>query len=410
MYFSIISVILGSGLTLVQTLGLYLIFDVDKYISLRVVLNAMNNAAPFLCFGIDNAAPVIKRTNPGFPFFWNIIILHILISVVLIGVAVFADLGPKVLPILLGVAASTSVASTLIIANYYRAEGCHFKYFLGVNVIDKVFRTIVILILSFFVKKILWWSILLSVAGFGYAIFAAIRTGSGIQFDLRTLLCHLRVGMPFMFATVSIISITRFPFYVAYLFEDSAYVAKIDIWILFSLLFLIPSLNKSKIDESASRGLPKEYIIEAKKSWPIIRKYERFVLAGIVVIAMCAALVGHSEKKVITNIVMPLVIGMIMISSVPNYVQLLCFYKNTMMSVRVTSYVILATALCYLPQTFTNRFSTSFLFVASTFAYCAIGCVVARQMDIRIQDFWRWRHAVESVFICIIVSVVAYLI
>ena len=123
MYLALFSVAFGSVLTFGQAAALFNILDLENYVAYRAVLNTMNIAAPFLCLGFDSASPVLRRMNPGFPFFWNLLVLHLVALLLFVTSALILPTASKLLPLILGLAASTSVAAALIVANHYRVEG-----------------------------------------------------------------------------------------------------------------------------------------------------------------------------------------------------------------------------------------------------------------------------------------------
>lgn len=398
MYLALFSVAYGSLLTFGQVAALFNILNVEDYVSYRVVLNTMNNAAPFLCLGFDSAAPVLKRMNPGFPFFWNILIVHLTVLLVFIIFALMLPTASKLLPLILGLAASTSVAGALIVANHYRVEGAISRYFIGVNVADKSVRTVIILGLAVLVHDILVWSILLSALSFTYVGLIAYQTGSRIRLNSHIFLSHVRISVPYIFAALGIVAVTRMPFYAAYLVEDKLVTAKIDIWLLFSIFLLIPVLNKSKVEESRSTGVPQEYMTAMKQSWGGLRKLELLICSGIIFIASAAVLAGQTAKSDLLGIVLPLMIGMIIISSMPNYVHVLCLFAKFAMAIKISLLISLVSAIAYLPVFIAVGITVPFLFIASALMYCSIGCLVARLIEVKIADFWRWRAALLLIF------------
>jgi hypothetical protein len=410
MYLALFSVAFGSLLTLSQIYVLFNILSLESYVASRAVLNTMNVAAPFLCLGFDSAAPVLKRMNKGFPFFWNMIIAQFLGLIFLIVIALMLPISSKASPLILGLAASMSVAGVLIIANHYRVEGRLSKYFIGLNVTDKLVRTIIISASAFLIQDIFLWSLMVSVIGFSYVGLIALQTRIPVKLDLKIFISHIHIGIPYILSVLGLIAMTRMPFYASYIFEDKLTTAKIDVWLLFSLFLLIPVLNKSKMEESKSEGDAITYLSRMKESWRAIWLQEMVVCFAILGLAFIAVYYERCSTADLLEILLPLMIGMILIASVPNYAQLLCFFSMYSLGIRISFFIAIASTLIYFPLLVLDDVRVPILFIASAFWYCLVGCVVARSVGVRIHDFWRWKHAFISIFVCCIVLLLFYMI
>ena len=393
MYLALFSVAFGSVLTFGQAAVLFNILNLENYVAYRAVLNTMNVAAPFLCLGFDSAAPVLKRMNPGFPFFWNILVLHFGAMILFVIAALILPRASTFLPLILGLAASTSVAAALIIANHYRVEGDIRRYFIGVNIIDKLVRTIIILGSAIIFKDILLWSIMLSVLCFAYIGIVASQTGSRMRLDWPLFLKHVRISFPNIFAILSITSLTRLPFYTAYLFEKNIVTAKVDMCLLFALFLLIPVLNNSKIEESNSSGLAHEYIAAMKRGWGKLIGLELLVSFSIIVLACIGVMAGHASRDDLLQIVLPIMMGIILISSQPNYVLIISLSGNSTLAIKTSLSVVFFSATVYVLRMVTDALSITWLFVFSASIYCIVGCFSIRSLGIMVRDFWRWQHA-----------------
>lgn len=391
MYLALFSVGFGSTLTFLQAAALFRILNLDDYVAYRAVLNTMNVAAPFLCLGFDNAAPVLRRMNPGFPFFWNLLAAHLALFVLLTITSVLLPASSRLLPLSMGLAASTSVAAGLIVANHHRTEGAMNKYFVSVNIVDRAVRTVIIVALAFVVHDVLWWSVMMSTLCVVYVGFVSRRTGVPVQLDRSIFWRHVRTSFPYIFSALGIVFMTRMPFYAAYTSEGPLLTAKIDIWLLICLFLLIPALNKSKIEEAVSTGLLPPFMAAMKKSWPALQRQELLVVCGIAATATGAVLTGHAARADLLLIVLPLVLGMQLIASQPNYVQALCFTGLYTAGVRVSVLLAVLAMLTYVPRVVLPALPIPFLFVLSAGVYCAVGCWVARQLKVPLADFWRWR-------------------
>jgi hypothetical protein len=391
MYLALFSVAFGSALTFGQAAILFLVLDINDYISYRAVLNTMNIAAPFFCLGFDTAAPILKKMNPKFPFFWNMIVFHFFASLLLFFIASFLAIDSKILPIILGLAASTCAAGTLIVANYYRVEQKINEYFLSINVKDKIVRTTLILSTAYLIQDIVIWSIFMTVLYFAYVLYVANRTDRKIEIDFTIFKRHILTSIPYIFTALGIIALTRLPFYAAYIFEDSIITAKIDIWLLFSIFILIPMLNKSKIEEAVNGDQIRKYIDTMHASWIGIRNQEILVITLINTSAAVAIYFNLLEIKDLYEIIWPLTIGMILIASVPNFVQVICFSGRVYLTVKIAFTLLIIGALSYLPKMEYQNIGIPFLFIFSALLYCSVGILISSYLKIPISLFWRWR-------------------
>lgn len=393
MYLALFSVAFGSALTFVQAAVLFFILDINQYISFRAVLNTMNIAAPFFCLGFDTAAPILKRMNQNFAFFWNLLIFHLIASLFLLFISVFLTADSKVLPVILGLAASTCAAGTLIVANHYRVENNTKEYFLSVNVKDKLVRTLLIVSTAYLIQDMVIWAILMIGLYFIYVLFVAQRTGRTLELDFSIFKIHLLTSIPYIFTALGIIALTRLPFYAAYIFEDSIVTAKIDIWLLFSIFLLIPMLNKSKVEEAVNADQIRSYINTMHASWSAIRNQELLVISLINISAAIAIYFNLTEFKDLFEIIWPLTIGMILIASVPNFVQVLCFSGKVYSTIKISFILLIIGIASYLPKMEYNSIGIPFLFIFSSFIYCIVGMKISLYLKIPITLFWRWRDA-----------------
>jgi hypothetical protein len=394
MIFALISVGFGSLINLFQIGLLYEILEIDSYISLRVIMNTMNIAAPFLCLGFDNSSPILKRLYPNHPFFWNLILFNVFIFLVFIIISVFLPSNSKILPLMLGLSASTSLASTLAVANYYRVEGDTKKYFFSINIADKLFRFIVIIIITLLTHDIINWTLSVTLTSFIYVIFLISKTNSSICLSGEVFLKQIRISLPFIFSSLAIIALTRMLFYASYLSNDKVITAKIDIWLLFTLFILIPVLNKSKIEEALSQGHIHLYIDGMKKSWLKLMQLEFLVCSAIISIGIISALLGMIVPFDLIEIILPLMLGMLIIAAIPNYVQLICFSGGLKEIALISIIIFIVSIICYLPILVSNNISVQFLFVVSAILYCLIGLIIARQLKIKLMNFIRWKHII----------------
>lgn len=403
MYLALLSVGIGSALTFAQAAALFYILDIDRYVAFRAVLNTMNLSAPFLCLGFDNSAPVLRRMHEGFPFFWNMIVLQGALGLFLLAVALVFPADSELRPLVLGVACGTSIAAALMVANHYRTSGSVQRYFAHVNVVDKFARTLIIIGMAVLLTDVLLWSISIAVFGFLYVLYSSRRTGVEMRLDAGIFREHLVISLPYVFSVMGIVLQTRMPFYASYVSDVPLTVAKIDIWLLFSLLLLIPTLNRSKVEEARSGGQLPGYIDGMRGAWPSLRNQELLLAAGVMGLACLAAFVGRIPREDLLQIGLPLLVGMMLIASQPNYVQALCFAGRAWAGVQMSVAIVAASVVCYLPRLVFPELPIPVLFVASSVAYCLIGCAVARRLGIPLRKFWRWRDlAVMAIFVTVV--------
>ena len=397
MYFALFSVVFGSTLTLAQVGILFKILDLESYVGFRAVLNTMNVAAPFLCLGFDSSAPVLNRLNPTFPFFWNILSAQAVTFTILVFLALIIPESSRSLPIVLGLTASTSVAAGIIVANYYRVDGQARNYFIKINIYDKLVRTCILLGFAYLFHDVRIWAISVGFFCFIYVILGAIRTRQRFNIDMCIFVNHVRKSIPFIFSSLGIAAITRLPFYASYFLNESNFTAKIDIWLLFTLFILIPVLNKSKVEEANSAGLVEGYVAGMKKSWAALRVQEYTICIGIICVAYIAVIFGYGSSTDLFVIVLPLMISMILISSVPNYVQLACFSGNYAFGVKISLLIAVSGLMVYVPLYIFSGIYVPLMFVFSAIIYCLIGLFVAKILGIQYKNFIRWRDSLSLI-------------
>jgi hypothetical protein len=409
MYIALFSVGFGSLLTLAQAGLLFSMLEIDNYVSFRAILNTMNIAAPFLCLGFDSAAPILKRMNPNFPFFWNLLATQILLLLFFLSISLILPVDSKSLSVSLGLVAATSAAGALMVSNYYRVENNFNKYFISINVTDKLVRTFIIVISALLIQEKILWSLIVTFFYFSYVFLLALSTGCKFQINFRIFKSHLHKASPFLLSALGIILITRLPFYAAYFYEDSLLTAKVDIWLLFSIFLLIPMLNKSKVEEVFSAGVMKNYILRMHFSWPSILVQELLICTGIVAFATVAIFLGYASRDDLFFVILPLISGMVIIASVPNYLQLTCFANKFLITVVTSIAIVIIAIMSYLPKIFFADFSIQFLFILSSILYCLVGFYVANILEIKLSYFWRWRDSLFVIFISAIELIIVNL-
>jgi hypothetical protein len=411
MNLALISVAIGSLLHLGQAGLLYYFLSIDTYVLYKAMLNTMNVAAPFLCLGFDSASPVLKKMFPNSLFFWNLIAFNVIVFFLFGLVSIMLPQHSSMKPLALGLCASTTVACTLIIANHYRVEGNLRKYFLNINIVDRLFRFTTIIFFAYFIRDILLWAFLVTAVSFCYVIYSVNQTKTTPYFNKKIFFKQFQMSLPFLFSSLVIITTTRLPFYVSYLTNEKLMTAKIDIWLMFTLFLLIPVLNKSKIEEANSQGDMTKYIMGMKDSWLKLMQQEFLVCSGIIVVGIIAVLMQLILPIDLVLIILPLLIGMLIITSIPNYVQLMCFNGGAHKVALISTIVFFSTSMCYAPRLVNDKIPVQILFIFSSIIYCIIGLGVAKYLKIKIIDFWSLRNTIMlAIFTIACISFASFLL
>ncbi|QDC46240.1 hypothetical protein FIT71_04265 [Candidatus Methylopumilus universalis] len=402
MNFALFSVGISSLLSFLQLAILSYILNVDTYVNFRAFINTMNNAAPFLCLGFDSAMPMLKKSNENFPFFWSLLLLYLLFFIIFFAIAIISIDNSKFQVLLFGLTASLSLCGTTIIANLKRSNGNFKDYFLSLNILDKFLRFLIIIVLAIFFDDFINWAISASILFLMYLIFAAYRANIKPLFNFQILFRHIKKTFPFVVSSLGLFALTRFPFYAAFFFEGSYETAKVDFWLLASLLLLVPVLNSSKIEESRSGGNIYEYIHGMKNKRLTISLQEFLILISIFIATVVGIKIGKTIPQDIFEVILPLTLGMLFIGSIPNYAQLLCFDLKPKLGV-VCSLTLLAILIGFcLCHSFLFKLPISIIFLISTILYFILGLYVSMFLKIKFQDFFRVKRMIALGLISIL--------
>ena len=190
-------VVIGVGLTLLQMLGLFYLFN-DHYIDSRAIINTMNISAPLLCMGFDITSPQITKSEKSALFIWNFVLLHLFLALVFF-LASFLISDVKTSYIFLGLVLGAIFSSNLLLNEYERNINSVKKYFFDLHVRDRFNRTFFILVIAFIADSIFTWSTILIVLSLAYLFFLIIKYKEDIGFDFLKLKKHLILSLPFLF-------------------------------------------------------------------------------------------------------------------------------------------------------------------------------------------------------------------
>jgi hypothetical protein len=367
MWVSLLSVALGSLVTLLQYFGLGYFLTGQNFLSARAAINAMNLLAPFLCFGLDNAAPRIVREGSKGSYVWSFLALAVPAATVMMLFAWF-DIEWKYSPFLVGIAFSMTVSISLVASNFMRAQGAHNRYFLSVNFFDRFARTMILLVAAVLASDFLHWALIALPAFLLYSFFVVVRSkASRASFELfpRKL---IRESFPLMISSVAIIVLTRSPYFAAYALEPPAYTNVTDIVLLFSLFILIPILNIQKIaevddvnDQGVAHYLSRRLMLA-----------EVLIVTGYLATMAIGVAIGFLAESDLFEIVMPIGIGMVAVSLLPNFPHLLLLHGHSRKGFTATIIVILATFAAY-PAAYFSGLPSAWGFNIAAFIYAGAG-------------------------------------
>ncbi len=389
MNLALVSVFFGSSLTLAQVYLLSRLLDINTYVNARAIINTMNNLAPILCLGFDNGAPILKKGHCSKGFYWNLLVLNFFIFVVFLFVAISLTNTPKTQSIFFGISASCTLACTIVIANHIRSSGDTRKYFLSVNVYDRIVRTSIITGTALLLQELTSWATTVCIMSGIYALYVTWITRTKIDINYRKFFEQLQTSVPFIFASLSIVVVSRTPFYAAYFFDKSGYAAKLDFYLLISLFILIPALNQSKIQEAKSEANLLTYMNYMRQGWNHVFTQELFILVLMFTLAWSAVIFEKANISDIKSIFIPILSGMVLISSTPNYIQLICFKLKRKKAIYYSLVFMLLTLLIYTPKLLINNTSTTSLFLLSATSYVLFGFFVAKKLHLGLNKFFR---------------------
>ncbi len=374
MWVSLVSVALGSIVTLLLYFGLNYLLPEQQFFSARAVINSMNLFAPFLCLGLDNAAPRLVQKGSNGSYVWGFLVYAIIgaLALVLLGWAVGQW---KYSPFIIGAGFALTLSTTLVASNYLRAQGAHRRYFLNVNIYDRFARTFILLGAAVFFEEFLFWALVVVPAFIIYSASVVVRSGATLQGSLRFPTEEARRSLPLILSSVAIILLTRSPYFAAYIKDGVISANATDLILLFSLLILLPVLNVQKIDEVILKGSEAGGRPNNGRQLALA---EFVIISGFISFLLLANIMGFLSRADLIGIAMPLGIGMILISMIPNFPHILLLVGRTKAGLAVT---VIATVLATLSYTVVSALTdtTAWGFVFAALAYTLTGVVFARQ-------------------------------
>lgn len=354
----------------------------------------MNNLAPLLCLGFDGGAPLLKKIYPSTAFFWNLIFLNSTIFVIALILATSLPVSTKIQTILFGISASTTLAITITIANYKRSQGDTRRYFLSVNVYDRLLRTGIIIGSALILHGLSNWAIAVCLLSGTYACYIAKLTKTKIDINHQSFIKQLKTSIPFIFVSLAIVVVSRAPFYASYFFDDSVYAAKLDFFLLFSLFILIPFLNQSKIQEARSEASLNNYMDYMHQGRRNIFFQELLIISLMLSLILAAIYLEITNTHDIKYLYLPILCGMILLSCIPNFIQLMCFSLKGGEAILYSIILGAIIVLTYIPKTMFKEISTTYLFLISSVLYVSFGFFVAKKLRIKLKMFCRTRRTI----------------
>ncbi len=374
MWLSLMSVALGSLVTLTQYFGLNYLLSGHDFLSARAAINSMNLLAPFLCIGLDNAAPRLAQSGNTGSYVWGFLVHAMFgsVALVLFGLAVMQW---KYAPFAVGAGFALTLSASLVASNYLRAQGAHRRYFLGVNVYDRLARTIILLGAAAVSADFMFW-VLLVIPGFIiYSTSVAIRSKASFSGSFQFPKKEISSSLPLILSSVAIIFLTRSPYFASYMADGLVAANSTDLILLFSLFIMIPVLNLQKIGEVDLKGISEfEHLQQGKRLF--IAEY--LVVTGFIGISILGYIAGLLSQSDIGTIAVPVGIGMIIASLLPNFPHLLLLLGRTKdglavtiiaMAMVITSYFLAALA----------GFAIAWGFALGAAAYTLIGVFYVRR-------------------------------
>jgi len=88
-------------------------------------------------------------------------------------------------------------------------------------------------------------------------------------------------------------------------------------------------------------------------------------------------------------IILPLALGMLLIGSIPNYPQLLCFSSYPGLAIIISAALISITIIIYYCNFIFFNIPITIIFLISTCIYFFIGLLVSMHLRIKFTDFFR---------------------
>jgi len=405
---ALVMVIIGVGLTLLQMLGLFYLFN-DHYIDSRAIINTMNISAPLLCMGFDITSPQITKSEKSALFIWNFVLLHLFLALVFF-LASFLISDVKTSYIFLGLVLGAIFSSNLLLNEYERNINSVKKYFFDLHVRDRFNRTFFILVIAFIADSIFTWSTILIVLSLAYLFFLIIKYKEDIGFNFLKLKKHLTLSWPFLLTSLVIVFVYRATFYFSYYFDTSTYAAKIDFWLTISLLLLIPMMNVSKFAETSAQGDMNKYIYSLKSGWTKLYQQQLLIILMIFILTALGIYFNKITSIEIITMILPLSLSILLLTLTPSYLYLALLKNKFSSCLHHVFLFIIISLIIFLFKAIYLFLPVSWLLLINCFLYLIYTLHFSRaSLDVKISVILRFNDGLKLLCIFILCHSVLFL-
>lgn len=379
---------IGICFTLIQMLGLYVIFE-DDYTTSRAIINTMNIAAPLLCFGFDITAPQITKIEKSASFIWNFIFLHLFLLVTFVICSLLiAD--EKVKSIFLGLCLASIFASKIIVVEFERALGLVKQYFFSLHVRDRFYRTFAILFIGYFFTTIYTWAALLIAFSLIYLFVITYKYKNHLIFNLNKFKDHLNLCFPYFITAITVVFIYRAVFYVSYFFDANLIAAKIDFWLIISLFLLIPVMNISKFAETNSKGNLVIYISEMKRSWNKITQQQFLIFLIIFIVTAVGIYINKVEKNDLVLFIFPMTLSLLIVSTIPSFFYLALLKGRIKLSAYNIFTILFFSLAVYSMKFYYPEIAVAYLFLLNCILYTLFNLIMSKfLLGVNVKEIFR---------------------
>lgn len=381
--------------------------DIDAFNSYRFIVNTATNLTPLLCFGIDVAMPAQPHSKKShlisriIDIYWHLSIIWIVLTILFHWRSPQSSAGHYTASLAIGLL----LAAIVLLNNYLRSEQKIDHYFMYSNLWDKIYRFLItvvtVMVFEFtFLWAVLYWLLLfVFLRHRGTSVFRSQKNEVG----LGEVSSYILRSSSYLIPTAIAILITRYVYYVYYYTSPQSTIVVVDFCIMFGLLFLIPSLNSSKISEAKGSTSIAKYVTSYVDNQKKISYQEYCISFGTyigVVFALIEDLVTTSQ---LLSVGFGIYGGFIIYSVFPNTPYLLLLMNDrTNFFQYIASLFVCTILLVCLSSQWGLSASGSFvigalLYIVVSFFFCLkSGCVDSR--------LFRFRQAVINMSVLIALS------
>ena len=371
----LIIVWIGTLINIVQLYGLYRIFGVD-YVQSRAIINSMTILAPLLCLGFDTAAPLITKLERSSSFIWNFLIAQLFFMGFFLLVALNLD-NQKTSYIFFGLSLGALFSSNLFLLEYQRSLGQIKEYFFNLHIRDRFYRMAIILLTALASTSFLTWVYTLILFFIIFLGFSTKKYWKFINFNPKKLCQHLTISLPYLFIAISAAAITRLPFYVSYYLDSYINTAKIDFWLMLSLFMLLPYMNILKIAETETKGQTSVLLSHIKGKTRKLSQQQMLISLMILFVAGFGLIIGMVERQDIYEIILPLIISIVIITSAPPFSYLALSYQKIKLASIATIIISMISLACYTPSYFNVHVPIAYLMIINASIYLSINILAS---------------------------------